>query len=822
MDSVAHGKSVQRGRAPAPPTAAQPAGLAPRWRVCAVCLFLLAITWTVFGQTVHFAFVNFDDQKYVTENRLVLDGLTFRGLAWVFTHPECNFFHPLTLLSLMLDAQLHGLDAGGYHLTNVLIHAAAAVLLFLVLRDLTGAFWRSAFVAAVFAIHPLRVESVAWVAERKDVLGAFFFMLTLGAYARYARPPASPRRYWPVAGFFLLDLLCKPTAAALPLVLLLLDYWPLGRMAPGARSSRGVPIWALVKEKIPLAALAAAAGVVAYLAEGETVIPVARISIPMRLGNALISCVTYLGQMFWPTRLAVFYPYPEHHYPLWETAPAFLLLAAITAGVLAFWRTRPWLLTGWFWYLALLAPVIGLVQVGEFAHADRNTYLPQIGLYVMLAWSASALASAWRGGRVVLIFCSVVILAALVARARAQTAFWRDSETLWRHELACTTNNYFALDNLGVSYAKQGKLADAVAQYHQALAIKPGYARAYYNLGTALFEQGDTSGAIAEFGQALTNSPNFAEAHMNLGVALVKAKRIEEAIAQYQKALELDPENAQTHNDLGLALAVQGQADAAISQYRTVLELRPDYAEIHSNLGEALDSQGNLEAAIAQYQEALALQPRLAGARQDLGRALLRKGEFAAALPYFQQTSASHADALTQWSALGDDLVKKQDLAEAIICYQQALNISPRFADICNKLGAACYKIGETQEAIAAWQRSLEIHPDQVYVLNNLAWALATTPDASLRDGAKAIALAQKAEKSGGGPDNPLVLHTLAAAYAEEGSYTLAAATAGRALELATAQKDEPLAASLQREIKLYEAGAPVRDRIPGQNGGRK
>ncbi len=364
-----------------------PEGLKPQARqVTGVCIVLVLAVLAVFGQTAGFGFVNFDDNLYVYENAKVAGGLSLKGLAWVFTHTDCDLYHPLTMLSLMGDYQLHGLHAGGYHLTNVLLHTASAILLFLILRQMTGALWRSAFVAAVFAIHPLRVESVAWVAERKDVLSAFFFMLTLGAYARYVRNPNSAGRYLMVAVAFVLALLSKPTVVTLPFVLLLLDYWPLHRFEQPRKLS------GLILEKIPLLALAAGACADDCSGGGKRDAPNAHVSMPSRIGNALVSYAIYLRQMVWPEGLAVTYPYPHNGLPPWEVALAGALLAGLSAVAWGERRTRPWLLVGWLWYLGMLTPMIGIVQVGAFAHADRFTYLPQIGIYMAVTW----LVAEWR------------------------------------------------------------------------------------------------------------------------------------------------------------------------------------------------------------------------------------------------------------------------------------------------------------------------------------------------------------------------------------------------------------------------------------------
>ena len=822
--------------------------------VC-ICVFLALAVLAVFGQTARFRFVNWDDDRYVYDNARVTSGLSMQGVAWALTHATCNFYHPLTMISLMLDYQFHKLNAGGYHLTNVLFHAASTVLLFLILRRMTGALWRSAFVAAVFGIHPLRVESVAWVSERKDVLATFFFMLTLGAYARYARNPNSLGRYLTVAGFFGLGLLCKPTAVALPFVLLLLDYWPLNRFAaPMPACSTGTPIAQpgcfgiprrLILEKIPLVALAAVACVAAYFAQGKAVVSIAKIPMAWRIGNVFISCVVYLRQMVWPTGLAIYYPYPEKSDLLWEAALCFVLLAGICGGVLALWRKHPWLLAGWFWYLGMLAPVIGIVAVNPSAHGDRNTYLPQIGLCVLLAWAAEDWSAGWKSWRPALGGLMVVFIGALMVCGRNQVLYWKDSETLWKRALACTFSNSAAHNNLGQALYQKGELEEAIRQYKQALEINPAYKDAQNNLGVALFAKGDLEEAIAQYRKALEINPddagslsnlglaflkkgdldeaitqyrkvlkinpNLAEARSNLGLALFRKGDQEQAIAQYREVLKIRPDDAGAYNNLGLALVKEGQLDEAIAQYRKALEIKPDYAEIHGNLGDALARKGNLEDGIAQFQKAVALQPDLAEARDNLGKALLRKGDFGGAMACLEKTTAPSPDPLARWNNLGNELLQKQDWDEAIVCYQQAIKINPRSADTFPYLGMAFFKKGEIKEAMGCWQQALEINSNQVYVLNNLAWLLATTPEASLRDGAKAVALAAQANQlSGGG--NPLVLHTLAAAYAEAGSYGLAAVTARRGLELAVEQKNDALAATLQKEIKLYEADTPARD----------
>jgi tetratricopeptide (TPR) repeat protein len=819
-------------------------------RVVCVCVFLALAVLAVFGQTARFGFVNYDDEIYVYENPVVQNGLTWKGVVWALTYGQIGHWHPLTWLTHMADCQVYGLWAGGHHLTNVALHAVTAVLLFLVLRAMTGALWRSAFVAAVFAIHPLRAESVAWIAERKDVLSGMFFMLTLWAYARYARQP-SRRRYAAVVVWFGLGLLSKNMLVTLPFVLLLLDWWPLGRMKPaeaeGGKAGSwnpSVPFWGLVKEKSPLLLLSVGSCVATAIVP-EKVADLGRVPVLERGGNALVSYVTYLRQMLFPAGLASHYPFPPHGPPFWQIGLSFVVLAGVSAVVVACREKRPFLLAGWLWYLGMLVPVIGLVQISHYAHADRYTYLPGIGLAMAGTWGAADWSAGWRHRRVVLGGLMVVVIGALMVCGRNQTSFWKDSETLWTRALACTPGNSAAHNGTGYALYQKGELDDAIAQYRKALEINPVYKDARNNLGVALFAKGDLDGAIAQCRKALEINPAYEDAHDNLGLALFTKGDLEEAITHYKKALEIKPDYAEAHNNLGLALFTKGDLEGAIAQYREALETKPDYAEAHNNLGNALFSKGDLEKAIAQFRKALETKPDYADAHNDLGvalfsqarveeavaqfrkaldlkpdyldarsnlgKALLRKGDFDGAMACFQKTTSMSPDPLTRWYNLGNDLLQKQDLGDAIACYRQAIKINPGYADACANLGVALSQEGEIKEAIGFWQQALQIKPDQPNALNNLAWALATTPEASLRNGTEAIALAKQANQlSGGG--NPMMLRTLAAAYAEAGSYGLAAVTARRALDLAIEQKNDALAAALQKEIKLFEAGTPVRE----------
>ena len=634
-----------------------------------VCVFLLLIVVLAFWRTIDCDFVNYDDNKYVYQNPHVTGGVTAEGIAWALTARHASNWHPLTWLSHMLDCQIHGLWAGGHHLTNVLLHAAVAILLFLVLRQMSGEHWPSAFAAALFAIHPLRVESVAWISERKDVLSGLFFVLTLMAYVRYTRRPFSIARYLALLGLFSLGLMAKPMLVTVPLVLLLLDYWPLNRFVEGSAPRN----WRLVVEKVPLLLVSAASCMATLWAQSGAIAATDHVACPWRMGNAAVSYVAYLAQWFWPANLAVLYPHPGDSLATWKIAAAVVVLIAISASAIVWRRSCPYLLVGWFWYLSMLLPVIGLLQVGRQAMADRYTYLPQIGICVAAVWGVRdlivllTLREKSRGGglrlsvRSTLGIASAILFAAMLGCTWRQTAYWQDSETLWNRAIACTARNPVAHYNLGVALTGLGHVDKAMAQYRKAIEIKPACVEARYNLAVLLAGHRQRDEAIAEYEQVLRDEPDFAEAHNNLGVALVASGRpaealghyqaavrimpdfvearnnlgnalvslgrIDEAIAQYQEVLEIESANAEACNNLGAAMIRQDRVDDAILHYRKALELKPDYAEAHNNLAVALQRQGDADAAIRHYEKAIAIKPDYAEAHNNLGRCWGSRGE---------------------------------------------------------------------------------------------------------------------------------------------------------------------------------------------------
>jgi tetratricopeptide (TPR) repeat protein len=606
-----------------------------------VLIFLAVIVWIAFGRTLSSDFVGYDDQSYVVRNPIVTNGLTLDGIQWAFTHVHATNWHPLTTISHMLDCQLYGLQPWGHHLTNILLHAAASVLLFFALRKLTGDLWPSLLVAAVFAVHPLHVESVAWVSERKDVLSGVFFMLTLWAYGSYARGN-SARSFWyiTVLVLFALGLMCKPTLVTVPFVLLLLDYWPLGRTQSSASWGRGISrrrwLW-LVVEKLPLFVLSAASCVATLLAQKQALDASLKPPLVERVGNALISYVVYVGQMIWPARLAVLYPYPEGNLKVSHVILALLLLLIISTGFFL-WRTKyPFLLTGWLWYLGMLVPMIGIIQVGSQVRADRYTYLPQIGLYLLVAWSAMEFFRQSRRSRVILASAGLLIITALITRSYFQTSYWQDTETLWKHAVATTSNNYIASNNLAQFLFQSGRFDEAIIESQKALKIKPDLAAAHNNLGAALVENqrngdgarrqdGAVDEAIVHYRRALQIKPDFAQAWSNLGTALLLRKQVDEAIANYQKALQIDPNFAEARYSLGNAFLAEGKYSESIATYEIAIRVRPDYFEAHYNLGRALAAIGKSEDALKEFNEALRINGDSAQVHCALGSLLPRMG----------------------------------------------------------------------------------------------------------------------------------------------------------------------------------------------------
>ncbi len=626
-----------------------------RWKIIA-CLFLVVATTAVYVDLRTHQFINFDDDVYITDNPQVQPGLTLKGLSYAFTSLQGGNWHPLTWLSFMVTSQLFGLHAWGFLLTNLLFHIANALLLFLWLLRTTRAPGRSFLVAAFFALHPLHVESVAWAVERKDVLSTFFWLLTMWAYVWYAERPRL-RRYLLILVCFILGLMAKPMLVTLPFVLLLLDYWPLDRWpqksAGSAKNSlvpklqSGVPLGRLIWEKTPLFALVVILSVATFFAQKEVgaMAELAQLPLPGRLANALVAYVTYMVKMFYPSGLAILYPISRAAFPLWQVLGATFTLALISLLVIRKTSRHSYLLVGWLWYLGTLVPVIGLVQVGNQTMADRYTYVPLIGLLIMVVYGMAELAARWRVPRFLLPAGAGVVLSALMICTWVQVSYWRDSISLYEHTLKVTTGNFIIHNNLGEALAAQGQKEQVAAHYAEALRINPNYAESRNNL-EALVAQGKLDQAAARYAEALRLHPDdaetlhlksdLAEAHNNFGNALAAKKKLDEAVNQYAEALRLEPAIAGIHNNLGVALVKQGKMDQAMAHYTEALRLNPNFAEAQNNLGMALAKQGKLDEAIAMFQKAIQIKPDFPMAYTNLELALTQQGNIDKAINIFQ------------------------------------------------------------------------------------------------------------------------------------------------------------------------------------------
>jgi tetratricopeptide (TPR) repeat protein len=640
-----------------------------------ICLGLALTVLAAYGPVWRAGFITYDDPVYVTANPHVQGGLSWAGLIWAFTTGDATNWHPLTWISHMVDFQLYGMNPAGHHLTNVALHLANSILLFLLLQRMTKAMWSSAMVAALFALHPMHVESVAWVSERKDVLSTLFWMLAVGAYVRYAenlKSQISNFKFFYIGSVVLfgLGLMAKPMLVTLPFILLLLDYWPLQRLQP--------PAVRLLAEKIPWFILAAASCVVTFLAQqrGGAMASLASVPLGARLENVPIAYARYLGKTFWPADLAVYYPLPRH-WPVWEVACATALLALITAWVI--WRVRAqrYLAVGWLWFLGMLAPVIGLVHVGSQSMADRYDYVPSVGLFIMIIWAARE----WvpRLGAQAPVILGGLAVAGCLAATCMQAQYWKDSETLYRHALAVTEQNGAMENNLGKLLFEKGRADEALPHLFRAVAFAPDYPNPHFNLGNALLARGKVSGALSQFEAQVALQPN-------------------DPLAQY---------------NFGRVLVDQGLAGDAMPHLEKAVQLRPDAADYHL------------------------------------------------------------------------------------------------------KLGDACRQMGRAAEAISQYEKALQILPRNVQAASSLAWMLATTPDASLRNGARAVQLALLADQFSGGQD-PKIIGVLAAAYAETGDFSKAAATVRHALQLAGPAGYSALAGILRAQLALYRAGSPFRDTVKG------
>jgi len=662
-----------------------------------ICFVLAVVTLLLYWPVHDFQFNNYDDAQYLTQNPHVQNGLSVHAIGWAFSSTYAGNWHPLTWISHLIDVQVFGFNAGGHHFTNLLFHIANTLLLFLLWRRLTGALWRPALVAALFAWHPLHVESVAWVAERKDVLSAFFWMLTSWCYVRYTEEfktdgSKSKLLYGLSLLCFVGGLMSKPMVVSLPLVLLLLDFWPLERFLFPLNLKQ---VFRLILEKTPFFLLSAASCVMTLLAQkaGGAVQPLTNLSLGDRLANSTVSFARYLGKLFCPIDLAVLYPFTRQ-LPFVEVLSAALLLVLIFGLALRLARTQPPLFVGWLWFFITLVPVIGFVQVGEQSMADRYTYIPAIGLFVLVAWEVPRLFDRVLKSNFFLRMGVPLLMIACLADARHQLGYWQNSITLFTRATQVATNNVFAECNLGLAYDGIGQLDQALlherraveinpfysvgqnnlavllekkgqwneAAEHLQTAIKdhPAYDEAYYNLGLIALHQGHPDEAILRFETALRVNPQYDKAAANLGIALAEQGRLDEAIAQYQRALDIAPHNAFAHNALGRAWESRNRWEDAAAQYEAAIRFKPDFAEAHENLGVVLALLGSFARAEAEFVEAMRLQPGSASIHFNFGNALLRQDKLTAAAAQYSEAlrlQPGHQQAKTNlaivWRRLG-------------------------------------------------------------------------------------------------------------------------------------------------------------------------
>jgi protein O-mannosyl-transferase len=742
-----------------------------------ICAALALATFALFSPALSHEFLAYDDQQYVTENPRVLAGLTWQGAKWAFATFYASNWHPLTWLSHMLDAQLYGVHPLGHHLTNVLFHVTNVALLFLLLRQITGFLWRSAVVAALFAWHPLHVESVAWIAERKDVLSTFFFLLMLMAYVRYARakPHALPF-YCATLVLFAMALMSKPMVVTAPFVMLLFDFWPLQRIT--LESHRSSVVCRLLLEKAPFLLLSAAASYIAVLAQGRSysIVSASSLSFRDRALHSLAAYAHYLGAMVAPTHLAAYYPY-QSNLPAWQPIAEALVLLAISAIVIATRRRRPWLPVGWFWFLGTLIPVIGLVQVGDQAWADRYTYLPLVGLFIAIVWELVTilcnrpLQTANCADKSIRPPARIVMTAALVSAllitlaivTELQLRYWRNTRTLFAHAAAVTDNNGRALAVLGSLLAREGKIDEAITLYRQALVYKPYDPEAHFFLGNAFDEQGKLAEAISEYQQALWFRPLRERTHLALASVFSKQRDFQAAAGQYRLVLEINPESAIAHNNLARLLHTDGKLDEAIAHYTAAIKLDPQLPQARNNLGVLLLQKGRVAEGATELRQALRLRPDNPETQYNLALALSQLGEGEESIHFFAKLAISRQN-------------------------------DPKFHF---EFGQALQSQRKTHEAMSHYARALLLRPQYPEALEELSWILATDPRPEFRNGEEALRMATSACDLTQNKQ-PKMLLTLAAAYAETGRFAEAKEAIEKARQLLSSDREEELVAKCE------------------------
>jgi Tfp pilus assembly protein PilF len=763
-----------------------------------VCSILALVTAAVYLPVARHQFINFDDPDYVTGNPYVQAGLNPESIRWAITGVYSSNWHPLTWMSHMLDCQLYGQKPAGHHLTSVIFHVANTLLVFFLLKLMTSAFWRSAFVAGLFALHPLHVESVAWVAERKDVLSGFFGLLTLLLYAKYVfsversrevkseirnpkseTKPKSEVRRWIYYGLALvllaLGLLSKPMLVTWPFVMLLLDFWPLKRVT-GVGSRGWVP---LVLEKIPFFALSATSCVVTFLVQKASgaVVPLNDTPISARIANAMVSYGRYLAKTFWPSKLAVFYPYERLNWESAEVLAALVVMVMVTAAALWVWKSKPYWPVGWFWFVGVLVPVIGIVQVGKQAFADRYMYLPHIGLFIAITWGVAEMMARAHWPRWAGFGISSVVLAIATFMTSHQLAYWRDTKSLFQHTVAATSRNHVAYTVIACELVQSNQLAEATEACRLALQYSQCYPEAYNTLGAIYARQERFEEALANYKKALECDPNYAEPCYGMASVYLKQKDYAQAELQAREALRRTPMHIASMYSLAMALHNEGKLDEAADYYGRLIKMHPNLFSPHRFLGNVLATKGQTDGAIAQYRIAAKIRP---------------------------EDGETHA-------VLGVMLMEKNQVDEAAKEFLQATRVQPTNAVANYQLALIYQSRKETQKAIDYYHRTLHAQPDFVEALNNLAWLLAANHDSAIRNGTEAAGLAERACKLTD-YKTPVFIGTLAAAYAEAGRFAEAVTTAEKARDLALAVGQKETAERNAELLELYRAGHPYHE----------
>jgi tetratricopeptide (TPR) repeat protein len=722
-------------------------------------------------------------------------------------------WHPLTWISLQADATAHGLSALGYHASNIVLHALDSALLFVVLHRYTAAVWRSLLAASLFAFHPLHVESVAWITERKDVLSTFFWLVAMLGYAWYVKRPAL-QRYLAVCLAFVLGLIAKSMVVTLPLVLLLMDYWPLGRMAlTASEGSCGErrPFRYLVFEKLPLLALAAASGAITIAAQMSVPSPDTPPLLLLRLENACMASVIYLAKTIVPVHLAAFYPYPSELFPWWQVGGALLVLAAISGVVFAQRESRPYLLVGWLWYLVTLLPVLGIMQIhGGHAHADRYTYVPLIGIFVAAAWGLGDLVVSGILRQRAAVTFAVLVAIACAAVTWVQEGYWRDSQALWQHAVDVTASNAVANYNLGVALVRADKLGRAKEHFLKAVEIRASYHEAYNNLGLIVQKEGKRALACRYFREAIACNPSFAVAHINLAACLEQTGAGAEALEHYRRATELAPEYAAGYYHLGRSLVRQGRLQEALPEFSHAIALEPDYSAAHHELAVALSRLGRHEEAIGPYRQAIRTDANATSARIELGRIYLYLGRLDDAIESLRPAVECQPESAEAYSGMGMAYMLQRRTDPAVTCFEHSVQAKPSAA-ACMDLAHALQASSQVEAAREWYQRGLAMDPEWPRSANKTAWGLATDPDPERRHGIFAHYMATQVCEATQFHVAEF-LDTLAAADAEIGHFDDAQHHARMALKLLEPTAQDHLASAIQSRLKQYGAHRSYRE----------